>query len=182
MLLPAVSCDIAATRAGDPRFPLSSWERSKIRAWLVTGSSSCALELVGELSRAPAKGLVALTLEAAALPAHASGLRVVSASAGVVPESSPGDARDDELRRFGATLGGVTWWTALGRDAATLARVAVRQLPTGSATEPHEVSERRDRARTLLSESRARLWTSESTSWEGHAMKRTLCVVDVPAK
>jgi hypothetical protein len=181
-LLPPVSCDVAAARAGDPRFPLSTWERSKTRAWLVTGASSCGLELVGELSAARAKGLVALALEASALPPHGLGLRVVSASAGVVPESAPGDARDDELQRFAATLGSVSWWTALGRDAATLARIAVRQLPPGTASEPGEVAERRTRARTLFSESRARLWTSESTSWEkSHTMKRTVCAVDVPA-
>jgi hypothetical protein len=181
-LLSPVSCDLPAARAGDPRFPLSSWPK-KTLAWLVTGSSSCAIELVGDLSAARAKGLVALTLEAAALPPHASALRVVSASAGVVPESAAGDARDDELRRFAATLGHISWWTALGRDAATLARIAVRQLPTGSASEPHEVSGRRDRARSLFSESRARLWTTESTSWrEDHTMKRTVCAVDVPAK
>jgi len=182
-LLAPVSCDLPAIRAGDPRFPLSSWGRSKTRAWLVSGSSPCAVDLVGELSAVHAEGLVALTLEAAALPTHATGLRVVSASAGVVPSSTPGDPREDELRRFAVTLGAVSWWTALGRDAATLARLAVRQLPTGTASEPHEVAERRDRARTLFGESRARLWTSESTSWrEGHTMQRTVCAVDVPAR
>jgi hypothetical protein len=193
-LLPPVSCDVAASRAGDPRFPRAIWREQKTRAWLVTGSSSCAGDLVGELSAGRATGLVALTLEAAALPAHAAGLRVVSASAGVVPvvagaagvaaaDGTGGDARDDELRRFAATLGAVSWWTALGRDAATLARIAVRQLPTDSASEPREVSDRRARARTLFAASRASLWTSESTAWQSdHTMKRTVCAVEVTGR
>jgi hypothetical protein len=182
-LLPAVSCDVPANRAGDPRFPLSTWEHEKTHAWLVSGSPVCARDVVGELSAAHARGLVALTLEAAALPVHGPGLRVVSASAGVVPETAAEDTRDDELRRFAATLGSATWWTALGRDAATLARVAVKQLPTGSAGEAHEVTDRRARARSLLAASRARLWTTESTAWqEGHTMKRTICAVDAPAR
>jgi hypothetical protein len=149
----------------------------------VTGSPGCARDVVGELSAAHARGLVALTLEAAALPVHGPGLRVVTASAAVVPETAAEDTRDDELRRFAATLGAVSWWTALGRDAATLARVAVRQLPTDSAGEAHEVTARRTRARSLLADSRARLWTTESTAWQAdHTMKRTICAVDAPAK
>jgi hypothetical protein len=182
-LLPAVSCDVAAARAGDPRFPLQAWTRAGTHAWLVTGSPSCGRDLVGELSATHARGLVALTLEAAALPVHAAGLRVVSASAGVVPESAAGDTRDDELRRFAATLGSLSWWTALGRDAATLARIAVRQLPTDTASEAREVADRRTRARSLFGSSRARLWTTESTGWQDdHTMKRTICAVDAPAR
>jgi hypothetical protein len=182
-LMPAVSCDVPANRAGDPRFPLSKWEHDKTHAWLVSGSPGCARDVVGELSASRARGLVALMLEAAALPVHGAGLRVVSASAGVVPETAAEDTRDDELRRFAATLGAVSWWTALGRDAATLARVGVRQLPTDSAGEAHEVTDRRARARTLLAASRARLWTTESTAWQAdHTMKRTICAVDAPAR
>jgi hypothetical protein len=181
-LLPPVSCDVAPARAGDPRFPIAAWERDRTHAWLVSGSPMCANDAVEELSAAHSRGLVALTLEAAALPVHAGSLRVVTASAGVVPYSAAGDARDDELRRFEATLGTVTWWTALGRDAATLARIAVRELPVDSASDAHVVTDRRARARDLLGAARARLWTTESTAWTAdHTMKRTICAVDAPA-
>ena len=182
-LLPPVSCDTPAARAGDPRFPVTQWDKSKTRTWLVSGSPTCSRDVVGELSAAHARGLVALTLEAAALPVHAPGLRVVSAAAGVVPESGAGDARDEELRRFASTLGTVSWWTALGRDAATLARAAVRQLPTSAASDVHEVKDRRARARTLLAAARARLWTTEAAGFTAeHAMKRAICAVEAPAK
>ena len=45
------------------------------------------------------------------------------------PEADPRDPRGEELRRFTATLGRAGWWTALGRDAATLARRALLALP-----------------------------------------------------
>jgi hypothetical protein len=158
---------------------VGQWDKDRRHAWLVTGSPACARDLVGELSAAHARGTVGLSLEAAAMPAHAASLRVLTASAGVVPQSAAGDARDDELRRFEATLGTASWWTALGRDAATLARVAVRQLPATPASEPHEVTARRAKARDLLAAARARLWTTESTGFTPErAVTRTVCAVE----
>ncbi len=152
------------------------------RAWLVSGSSACAADVVAELSAAHARGVAALTLEAAALPPRAGGLRVVSVEAGVVPTTAPGDPREEEVERFSATLGHVGWWTALGRDAATLARVALRQLPATAVNEPRGVADRRATARDLLASARARLWTTEVTGWgEGRRMKRALCARDAPA-
>jgi hypothetical protein len=182
-LLPPVSCDIPAVRAGDPRFPLGTWEHDRTRAWLVTGSPTCARDLLGELSTAHTRGTVGLTLEAAAMPAHAASLKVVSAAAGVVPSAALGDVRDDELLRFTDRLGGVGWWTALGRDAATLARLAVRALPPGTASDVKSVAQLRTRARDELASARARLWTSEASGWgPGHLVNRTVCTVEVPPR
>lgn len=178
-LLGPVSCDSAPARAGDPHFPLSQWDKDRRHAWLVTGSPACARDLVGDLSAARARGTVGLSLEAAAMPAHAASLRVLTASAGVIPQGAAGDARDDELRRFEATLGAASWWTALGRDAATLARVAVRQLPATPASEAKEVTARRAKARDLLAAARARLWTTESTGFTAErTVTRTVCAVE----
>jgi hypothetical protein len=185
-LLPPVSCDIPPVRAGDPRFPLSQWEKDKARGWLVSGSADCSRDLVGELSKGPTsngtRGVVAMALEAATLPSHAASLRVLSASAGVVPTSAAGDPRDDELRRFEGALGDPTWWTALGRDAAVLARLSVHGLPDGEASEAHAVAERRSQARDALLAARARLWSTEATGWGEAApprvMKRTVCAVE----
>jgi hypothetical protein len=182
-LLPPVSCDIPAARAGDPRFPLSQWDKAQARSWLVSGSPSCARDLVRELSVAHGRGVVAMTLEAAGLPPRTAGLRVVSASAGVVPDTTSGGARDDELRRFGATLGTVSWWTALGRDAATLARIAARQLPADSVGDAKSVAERRAQARDRLAAARARLWSTEAAGWtDAHTLPRTVCAVDASSR
>ena len=182
---PPVSCDIPAVRAGDPRFPVAAWDHDHTRAWLVTGSPSCARDLLGELSTAHTRGTVALTLEAAALPAHPQALKLVTAAAGVVPQAAAGDARNEELKRFTTSLGPVGWWTALGRDAATLGRLAVQALPAGTASDPPVVAALRGKARDALASANARLWTSEATGWAsgpaGHAISRAVCAVDVPA-
>jgi hypothetical protein len=177
-LLPPVSCDIPAARAGDPRFPIAQWEMQRTRAWLVSGSPACAHDVLGELSKAGARGVVGLTLEAAALLPHGPALRVLVASAGLIPESSATEARDDELRRFSATLGHATWWTALGRDAATLARVAVGRLPTDEASAPSVVAQRRVQSRDALAAARARLWSTDASGWsDAHTIRRTVCAI-----
>jgi hypothetical protein len=107
----------------------------------------------------------------------------VVASAGVIPEGDPRAARDDELRRFAVTLGRVSWWTALGRDAATLARVAVRSLPTDMATAAAAVAQRRAQARDALLAARGSMWSTEASGWAGaHTMRRTICAIDTPGK
>jgi hypothetical protein len=180
-LAPPVSCDIPPVQAGAPRFPVGAWSSDKRRAWLVSGSPECTTDLAGELSAASAKGVMAVTLEAAALPAHSPSLRVVSASAGVIPTGSAAGSGDDETSRFASTLGRIGWWTALGRDAATLARVALRELPPDLETDAAAVGSRRARARDLLAMAKARLWSTESAGWSGeHRMRRTLCAVDAP--
>ncbi len=180
---PPVSCDIPAARAGEPRFPLTQWQAEKTHAWIVSGSADCAADLVTELTAARARGVVALTLEAAALMRPAPGLRIVSAEVGVVPVPDPGDPRQEEVRRFSTVLGRAGWWAALGRDAATLSRVALLQLPTDSVSEPRAVAERRGTARDRLAGARARLWTTEAAAWrQDRTMKRTLCAIDTPTR
>jgi hypothetical protein len=178
-----VSCDITAPWAGEPRFPIASWRADKMAGWLVSGSPGCSSDVVSELTAARAQGTVALTLEAAALPPHPAGLRVISAQAGVVPGVGPGDPRQEELERFSVTLGPVGWWTALGRDASTLARLAVQQLPSDEVSDMPSVSARRVQSRDALAAARTRLWTTEESGWApGHTVRRTVCAIDVPMR
>jgi hypothetical protein len=182
-MLPPVSCDIPTTRAGEPRFPLAQWDTEKTHAWLISGSPDCARDVVDELSAIHARGVVALTLEAAAFPAHATGLRVVTAAAGIVPQGAIDETPNGELRRFSEALGPVNWWSALGRDAATLGRAALRGLPTTDATDSRAVAERRIQARDALASARARLWSTEASAFaSSHTMKRTICAIDVPTR
>jgi hypothetical protein len=175
-LAPPVSCDIPSVRAGEARFPIGQWQVEKTHAWIVSGSTDCAIDLVTELSGARLPGIIALTLEAAAPIRPPSGLRVVSAQVGVVPATDPRDPRDEEVHRFSAVLGHAGWWTALGRDAATLARAALLELPTDSVSDAAAVAERRATARDRLAAARARLWTTEAGTWrEDRTMKRVVC-------
>jgi hypothetical protein len=179
-LSPPVPCDIPAVRAGDYRFPIGQWERDKTRGWLVSGASGCASDVLTELTGAHMRGTLALTLEAASGSVRAPGLRVLTAQAGIVPVSAPADPRAAELRRFEAALGSVSWWVALGRDAATLARAAVLELPVDTVTAPRAVADRRAEAQGRLATARARLWSTGAAGWaDGHAIGRTVCALDV---
>jgi hypothetical protein len=170
-----VPCDVSTERAGDFRFPIVDWQHGGDRAWLVDASPGCARDLYNELEKASMHGIVALTLQAAFVPPRASGLRVISARAGVVPEIASGDPRANELNRFTDAFGEADWWAALGRDAATLARVALRQMPTGPSSQSDEVTGRRTKARDELAAARARLWTTDAAGWDGHVMPRSVC-------
>jgi len=179
-LAPPVPCDMPAARAGERRFPTSQWDRDGTHRWLVSGVAGCAPDLVAELGAAHARGTIALTLEAARLLPASPGLRVLTAQAGIVPASGAGDPRADELRRFSAALGALTWWAALGRDAATLARAAVLKLPADQVTLWRAVEDRRVHARDQLAAVRVRLWTTDAAGWaDGHAIRRTVCALDV---
>jgi hypothetical protein len=180
---PPVSCDSMSGRAGDPRFPVGSWVQTKMAAWFVSGSANCAVDVLGDLDRAHIRGVVGLTLEAASLPPHSSTVRVVSAQAGVLPAPARGDPRTDAVRRFSALTGALGWWTALGRDASTLARVAVHALPLDEVSDLRAVRERRSLAKDSLASAKARLWTSESVGFApDHSLPRAICAVEVPAE
>jgi hypothetical protein len=178
-----VSCDIPAARAGEPRFPIGDWQHDGKTAWVVSGSPDCGADLLSELAFARVRGVVALTLEAASLFPPAPGLKVVSARAGLVPETDPRDPRGEELRRFTATLGRAGWWTALGRDAATLARAALLTMPVDAVSEARAVTGRRAVARESLAAARARLWTTESSGWSPRqTLDRAVCTVETPPR
>ena len=180
---PPVSCDVTAGRAGDTRFPIPDWTRRRTAAWLVSGSTGCAADLVRDLGRAGARGVVGLTLEATSLVPHPSALRVVAAQVGVLPAPARTDPRSDAVHRFSALTGPLDWWTALGRDASTLARLAVRSLPLDEVGDPRAVRERRTMAKDSLASAQARLWTSESEGFaQDHSLARAVCVIEAPVE
>ena len=180
-ILAPVSCDTPTPHAGDPRFPLVDWEKASARAWLVTGSAACARDVSLELSTRGRSGVVALTLAAAAWLPSPKALRVISAAAGLVPIAPGGVARNREIDRFVAAYGvsRLTWWTALGRDAATLSRRIALSLPKDSVSLPAQVAERRASAERALFAARARLWSTESRGFAGkNVISRSICAIE----
>jgi hypothetical protein len=183
-----VSCDVTSDRAGEPRFPIAKWQHDGFSSWLVTGSPACARDVVTELAmRGGPHGVVALGLDAATdldpgtrLP---PGLRAITASAGAVPQGPVGEPPSSELRRFAAAFGAPPdWWTALGRDAATIARLAVMPQRLGETSSPDGVAALRDAVRAGIGRAEARLWTTDAHGWGGtHAMPREVCVMDLGA-
>jgi hypothetical protein len=83
------------------------------------------------------------------------------------------------VQRFAGALGRTGWWSALGRDAAVLARASLARQPLDTVNDPPVVAARRASARDDLRAARVRLWTTESAGWSAdRTMPRTLCTAE----
>ena len=181
-----LSCDLAPTRAGDSRFPLGAWDKAGVRRWLVAGSTQCAADVLAGLGQGSRTGQLGLALEASDLPERprpTSGLRLVAATAGIVPLAlaSPTDPRVKDalsmVQRTGAREG---WWTAVAHDAAALARVALAKLPDDTVSDAESIADRRAFVRRGLVEGRAPLWTSERQGFDAaRNLPRTIRAVEL---
>ena len=181
---PPLSCDLAPTSAVESRFPIAGWQRTGVERWLVAGSSSCADDLLTGLRRAGVRGVMALSLEASAAKERgAPSIRLVAAGAGIVPLAlaSPSDPRVVDARAMVAQTGAPEgWWTALGHDAATLARAALATLPPDSTADLTEISRRRALVQEGLIHAHAPLWTSELEGFDAsRTLPRTIRVVEL---
>ncbi|MCL2723860.1 MAG: hypothetical protein FWD69_05425 [Polyangiaceae bacterium] len=174
VLLPPVRCDIALAEAGKTRFPVAAWLASGTEGWLVSGPSTCARDLLGDVRRILAETArkfrempVALTLEASIPPRDVpSNIVVLSTSAGLVPVTAtrPEEASDEDVRTFMERFGvRPTYWTAIGRDAGVLARAALTSLPADATTDEKTIHERRATVQRGLKEASVRLWTTDQT-------------------
>jgi hypothetical protein len=187
-----ISCDVQSIKAGDPRFPVASWAAAGVHSWLLASSAECANDVIHEVSARGGTGVFALTLEAAGLTEHPGpGIRVLAASAGIVPFSavSPADPRLVEALAMAGRFGGrPSFWAALGRDAGALARQALRTLPLDTVTVEADIARRRLAARDALLAARAPLWTTDADGFgtgaapaagSTHSLARTIRVVDL---
>jgi hypothetical protein len=174
-----VACDTAAAQSGEARFPVEEWKRAKAHAWLVDAPSECARDLVRGLDVAGVTGTVALTLDAAGATARAPSLKLTAVHVGEIP--LVGDAIDPDLRAWTkAAAAPPNYWTALGRDAALLARRAVAALPLDATSDAAEVGRRRVAAKDALLAATAHLWTTESPGFGGaRTLPRIVGVVDL---
>lgn len=171
-LLPPVRCNIPLAEAGKTRFPIDVWWKSGARGWLVSGPSSCARDLLRDISRTASTSTtmttmpaVAITLEAGIpmneVPRH---IVVISAAAGVVPvlANRPEETRDEDIKSFMERFGNrPSYWTALGHDAGALAKAALAPLPKDTTTDATAVVQRRAIVQSGLLATRVRLWTSD---------------------
>lgn len=177
-------CDVSiAATSSEGRFPVEAWEKAQFRTWLVSGSQSCARDLIREVGELRG-GLIALTLQAATLPERNTVAKILAASAGSLPARVNQDAGavDPGIQRYTSSFGAIpTWFSALGRDAALLARQAVSTLPTDTTTEPRQVTARRDQVRSALEKARGPLWTSEHDSIDvpTHTLRRSVRVLEL---
>ncbi len=175
-LLSPASCERAIELAGDSRFPLAAWAKDHVSTWLVTGSHECARRLASDLTKANTRGTIALSLEAT-MALEAKGEDVFAASAGIMPFGVIETSESDLLAYARKFNNDVTWWGAMGRDAGTLVRLALRSVPPDESDDPTVMRDRRDRIASALRSVRAPLWTSERTGLnDGQILRRTVCV------
>jgi hypothetical protein len=206
-----VPCELEGRRVGDARFPLAAWEKAGYRTWLISGPEPCARDALRELAQVRG-GLVALTLDATGPVEEGLAVRVISASAGLIPvltrgkketradeaaalkaartsatsgtKEPPPSTLDPDIQRFMASFGSTpTWRTALGRDAAILARHAVATLPLDATTDAREIARRRNIVRAGFASARDRLWTTDAQGVDAnHSLTRTVRFVDIPTR
>jgi len=192
VLLPTMQCDVPLAEAGKPRFPVAAWLGSGAQGWLVSGSTSCARDVLRDLGRGlenqpRKKRAFAVTLEAGVPAADVPrGITVLAASAGLVPvlATKPEEAREQDVKTFMDRFGTrPTYWAALGRDAGALARAALAPLPNDSTTDPKGVIQRRAIASAGITAARLRLWTSDDKGiGPDRILPRALRIVTISAK
>jgi hypothetical protein len=190
-LAQVTGCDVLPAQAGEPRFPVYQWEKAGLRGVIVSGPGECARDVVYEshvfYGREPT---FAFTLDAAEAAAdvqhllHGTRAHVVSAQAGLFPvlTDKPEQMGDIDLASYVSAFGvRPTWWAALGRDAAAIAKRAVSPLPAEGAADQREVTQRRSIVVGGLLATRMKLWTTEAQGFgQDRSIARTIKVVEWP--
>jgi hypothetical protein len=73
----------------------------------------------------------------------------------------------------------VTWYEALGRDAAALSSAALADFPEQRVMDQAKVGELHERARRALERAQVELWTSDARGFAGgRSLGRQIRVVD----
>ena len=183
LFLPLVPCDVEAQQAGEPRFPVASWEKHGARVIVAAGPVECARDVIRELGTRNKPVTVALTLDGSSTTARAKGVSLLAVAAGFVPVTARvADVADPDVRAYMTQFGArPSFWTAIGHDAAALARVAISTLPLDTLSDPAAVAQRRALVQFRVATATAPLWTTEATGFaSAHTLKRKLRVVDLP--
>lgn len=176
------SCGARPARAGEPRFPFAAWRREGIGAVVIDGPSRCASDALAELrdARFAVPVVLGIDAEGAAIPPGYAG-SVTRAKAGFLGNAGASQ-RIASIAAWVQTHGEVpSWFAALGRDAAVLARAAVTTLPAGTVTELREIMQRRTSVQRALETATGELWTTSSAGFlVEHRMKREIVYAGAP--
>lgn len=91
--------------------------------------------------------------------------------------------RADDLKRASDELGGLplTFWTALGRDAGAIAKVAVADLEDATSGRAGDLAARKQKVVDKIAGASVPLWSTEAQGFGGRRkLPRTLTVEDAP--
>jgi hypothetical protein len=174
-----VSCDVAASAAGQPRFPVQLWKTERVEGVLVQGDAACARDVARESQETGRRVTLGLGLEAGEVFAVLDPLQPRFAlAAGSFPDR-PGATAPQAQQKLVAQSGHApSWFTTLGHDAALLAQVALGGFPLDRADDARVVAELHQRAVLELSRAEAPLWSSDKRGFFGaRVLPRTLTAV-----
>jgi len=176
----AASCSAPTNQAGESRFPLEGWRLAKVDYLLFLGDAACASEAIADALSAKIGAIrAAVGLEAAEIAAEPTRVPLLLATAGRFPlkRSDTSSGMSGFKKRHGKAP---SWWTALGHDAAVLARAALRTLPADRTGDIKEVETRHAAASSALTRAEGELWTTEARGFAGQpAISRQINVIEV---
>ncbi len=164
-----VPCTVSTTRAGFSRFPVQDWKRDAVATILLLGDAQCARSVVRDVRGVGLSPLFGLGFESATLFDQLSkSRRIISVTSGSYPKQRSRAAPESKKNGLEFEL---TWFTALGHDAASLSARAVADLPLERVDDRVAVRKLHAIARDRLLRAEADLLTSSA---RGFAGKRTL--------
>lgn len=177
--LEGVSCDVAPSAAGQPRFPVRAWKTERVDGVIVQGDAACARDVARESQETGRRLTLGLGLEAGEVFSELDPLQPRFAlAAGSFPHRRGAPAAEAQQRLVEQSGHAPSWFTTLGHDAALLARVALGGFPLDRVDDARVVSELHQRAALELSRAQAPLWSSDKRGFSGaRVLPRTLGTV-----
>jgi hypothetical protein len=176
----AAGCDVPTVQAGEPRFPVDAWRKDKIDGLLLLGDAPCAFDALAEVA---ASGLgpvwAGVGLEAGPLAAEPRHFPLLVARAGPFPLTRA--EANSPLRAFLRRQGKApSWYSALGHDAAVIARAALRAIPQDRAEESREVTRRHELAGAAILRFEGELWSTDARGFGGsNTIPRDIKILEV---
>lgn len=170
-----VSCDITTKQAGFSRFPVQEWKRDGVGMLLFLGDESCTRSVLRDTRALGLSPILGLGFESATLFAELSARKVMVATAGSHLKAGDASAAPDGWDRM------LSWFGALGHDAALLSARAVADLPLERVDERDAVRQLHQLARDRLARAEAALLTTEARGFSGkQVLPRTVTLRQSP--
>jgi hypothetical protein len=162
----SVSCQLQPARAELPRFPVLEWKERGVDSLLLMADQRCSRDVIEETVRHGQTTLFALGLESAPLAMTARWKNpTLYLHTGQFPRVSGSSARSLPS----------SWYEALGRDAAVLARQVLAGFPSETVDDARVVAELHKRAQSRLLSVSVKLVTTDRAGFSGqHRLPRDL--------
>jgi hypothetical protein len=170
-----VPCDSPTKTAGFSRFPVQEWKRDAVGMLLFMGDAACTRNVLRDTRSVGLNPLLGLGFESSTLFSELSGRSVIAATGGKHLTAGDASAAPDAWSQM------LSWFGALGHDAALLSARAVADLPLERVDERDAVRQLHQLARDRLLRAEAALLTTEARGFSGqHAIPRSISLRKSP--